>query len=62
MNDKDDNEKLADILYTEYCLAVGGKAFNGDSLPSWIEFKHDPLKIKQYNAWIAVADKAIQVF
>lgn len=37
--------------YTEYCEAVGGKAWNGDPLPTWEEFKADPAKQKQVAAW-----------
>jgi hypothetical protein len=33
--------EIASMLYTEYCIAVGGLAFNGDSLPSWEEFSND---------------------
>ncbi len=46
---------LAGILYETYCEQVGGKAFNGDLLPSWTEFLNDPAKGKQAAAWITVA-------
>ena len=57
---EDDTEKLANILYTRYCVEVGGLAFNGDPLPTWAEFGSDPKKQKQANAWRAVADAAIE--
>ena len=53
-----DAETLAGVLYTRYCEAVGGKAFNGDPLPSWAEFRADPAKQKQALAWIAAAEAA----
>lgn len=45
---------IAAQLYSVYCSAVGGKAFNGDPLPTWDEFSVDPAKRKQYDAWMAV--------
>lgn len=50
--------ELVQQLYETYCAAVGGKAFNGDPLPSWHDFKADPKKQVQVAAWRAVADKA----
>lgn len=44
-------EELTEIAYETYCKEVGGKAFNGDPLPSWKEFASDPNKTKQSNAW-----------
>lgn len=52
-------EILAGKLYGVYCVAVGGKAFNGDALPDWQTFRADQSKLKQSTAWIAVAEKAI---
>ena len=49
---------FAGELYTTYCEAVGGKAFNGDPLPSWEQFQTDPTKEKQVKAWLAVAADA----
>ena len=49
---------LAAHIYECYCHAVGGKAFNGDPLPSWPEFQNDPKKKLQSDAWIAVANAA----
>lgn len=48
--------ELAGKLYTVYCAAVGGKAFDGNPLPSWREFANDPAKVKQSDAWIKVAE------
>jgi len=53
-----DIEELAGKLYEAYCQAVGGKAFNGDPLPEWEEFRADPSKTKQSNAWVIVAHEA----
>lgn len=50
---------FAGKLYTAYCEAVGGIAFNGEPLPNWQEFNSDESKQKQANAWIAVAQVAM---
>lgn len=50
--------KLAEILYDTYCKAVGGVAFNGDPLPGWKEFRADPKKTKQADAWYLTAARA----
>lgn len=50
-----DIDAIAGRLYTVYCRAVGGIAFNGDKLPTWEEFSTDPSKEKQAKAWLAVA-------
>jgi len=55
-------EQIAGELYTAYCEAVGGVAFNGDPLPSWSTFRADPKKGKQSDAWIAAACKSVSVF
>lgn len=52
-------ESLAANLYETYCRAVGGRAYNGDLLPSWREFAADTNKIPQVEAWRQVADRAI---
>lgn len=49
---------LAGVLYERYSVAVGGKAFNGDPLPTWDVFKADPAKQLQADAWGAVASAA----
>jgi hypothetical protein len=54
-------EYIASELYRVYCEAVGGKAFNGDPLPDWETFYADETKKKQSNAWLAAADRAIQL-
>lgn len=48
-------EDIADQMYTAYCEAVGGKAWNGDTLPTWDEFSADSLKAKQIQGWLAAA-------
>lgn len=52
---EDDIGKLAGMMYETYCVAVGGKAFNGDPLPDWNTFRGDANKKKQSDAWVAVA-------
>lgn len=54
-------EQNAKALYECYCKEVGGKAFNGDPLPSWEEFGKDPTKQKQANAWREVAKLAVEL-
>lgn len=54
-------DQRAGVLYDEYCIAVGGKAFNGDPLPKWEEFGKDPNKQKQANAWRRVAAVAFHM-
>jgi chaperonin GroES len=55
----DNIEKLAANLYLAYCMAVGGKAFNGDPLPDWQTFHKDKTKTRQADAWRKVARAAI---
>ena len=43
---------LAALLYTEYCAAVGGKAYNDTDLPTWEEFYNHPDKQKQVHGWV----------
>lgn len=54
-----DREQLAGVLYETYCAAVGRFAFNGDPLPDWQSFRADAGKLRQSDAWVAVADKAV---
>lgn len=54
-----DIESRAAKLYTIYCAAVGGRAFNGDPLPAWGDFASDPCKVKQAEAWRAVAAETL---
>ena len=58
---RSESEELAEHLYQTYCHNVGGKAFNGDPLPSWKEFQADPKKRIQSEAWIATAVRAIEL-
>lgn len=51
-------ETRAADMYTTYCAAVGGKAFNGDPLPDWVTFANDPAKFKQAQAWRLIAERA----
>lgn len=55
-----DIEYLAGKLYETYCAAVGGIAFNGDPLPDWKAFRADPAKQKQSDAWVKVAESALE--
>jgi hypothetical protein len=52
-------EAIAEMLYSTYSNAVGGKAFNGDTLPDWQTFRNDPSKVKQTTGWIACAEAVI---
>jgi len=54
-------EQVAKELYDTYCAAVGGVAYNGDTLPSWEEFSTDPTKQRQSEAWLATADRAMDL-
>lgn len=56
-----DREFIAHELYTTYCAAVGGKAFNGDPLPSAAEFFADAAKTKQADAWRSAADRSVEM-
>lgn len=51
--------EFAGRLYSNYCEKVGGKAFNGDRLPTWETFRADPNKKLQSDAWVSVAWVAI---
>jgi len=53
--------EIAGQLYETYCAAVGGKAYNGDPLPSWNAFLADASKKKQSDAWIEVARAAAEL-
>jgi len=41
--------------YTAYVIAVGGKAFNGDPLPTYTEMKEDSKRSHLIAAWEAAA-------
>ncbi len=55
-----DPETLANDLYTHYCQMVGGKAWNGDPLPTWEQFYSSNEKRVQSHAWVCVAARAIE--
>lgn len=55
----DDPEDLAALMYERYCFAVGGKAFNGDPLPTWEEFRADGKKAPQSDAWVTIASMIV---
>lgn len=59
--DRNHIEEHADLLYSVYCEAVGGVAFNGDQLPSWADFAADPNKQKQSDAWRSVAKQSLNI-
>ncbi len=52
-------EELARLQYSNYISAVGGKAFNGDPLPSAEEFFTDDSKKKQADSWRSAAASGI---
>tara|TARA_R110000765_G_scaffold320270_3_gene412276 strand:+ start:518 stop:700 length:183 start_codon:yes stop_codon:yes gene_type:complete len=54
-------EYIAKELYSSYCEAVGGVAYNGDPLPTADDFFADESKTKQSNAWLVAAERAIQL-
>ena len=58
MSDITRTDHLAGQLYTAYCEAVGGKAFNGLPLPAWPDFVIDKNKSVQVEAWRVVARTA----
>ncbi len=53
--------ELAGKLYETYCKSVGGKAWNGDRLPTWEEFYSDETKRLQSDGWVDVAMEAIKL-
>lgn len=54
-----DRNNLAGFLYEVYCDAVGGKAWDGTTLPTWHEFKSNMNKQSQVKGWLAVAEASI---
>jgi hypothetical protein len=56
-----DIERTAAELYEEYCARVGGEAWDHTPLPTWEEFRADPDKRLQSNAWVAVARLAYEL-
>ena len=59
IDDAPSREALAADLYSAYCQAVGGVAFDGKPLPTAEEFFRDPTKQKQVTGWLQVADAAL---
>lgn len=56
-----DEESFAKELYTAYCAAVGGVAFNGEPLPDADTFFADTKKQRQIEGWKAVALRALAI-
>jgi hypothetical protein len=58
------DDALGKLAWDTYSKAVGGKAFNGDLLPTWEEMKKDEKKANLVAAWMktanAVADRVIK--
>ena len=61
MNDEI-RELITEVVYNDYCQAVGGIAFNGDPLPDWEEFQSDPNKVKQSSAWRQSVSKGLETY
>lgn len=49
------SEKVAHLMYDEFCAAVGGTSFDGAPLLKSAELFGDPTKEKQANAWRQIA-------
>ena len=47
------SDLLGRVAYDAYTNAVGGKAWNGDTLPTWAEMSADSKKEKLVTAWKA---------
>jgi len=54
-------EEIAKGLYETYCQAVDWVNYQGHTLPEWQDFRADPKKKKQSDAWIAVAEAALRI-
>ena len=55
-------EITAQAAWAAYCEAVGGKAFNGDSLPAWSVMVADSKKKQIVAGWRAAANAAVTAF
>lgn len=55
-------EQLAREAYDIYCAAVGGKAWNGQPLPTAAEFFEDATKTTQADGWRAVAEHFLTTY
>lgn len=49
-----DNETLTGMMFDYYREEVGGKTFDGLPLPTWKEFRENPEKKLQSDAWVAM--------
>lgn len=58
----DSLEASAQAAWTAYSSAVGGKAFNGDPLPTWEVMVADPNKKHLVAGWRAAANAAVSTF
>lgn len=59
IDDAPSPQELAAGLYSVYCQAVGGKAYDGKPLPTAEEFFNDPTKQTQAQAWVKVANAVL---
>jgi hypothetical protein len=48
-------EKQAGAAYDRYRVAVGGKTWDGKTMPTWAEFGSDPAKQVQADGWRVAA-------
>jgi hypothetical protein len=55
-------EASARAAWTVYRQTVGGKAFNGDPLPTWEAMVADPMKATIIAGWRAAAKVAIAIY
>lgn len=51
----DTDHTLGQAAWDAYSQSVGGKAYNGDPLPSWGVMREDPRKQHLVKAWVAAA-------
>lgn len=50
-----DLEVLAGMFYSHWWREVGGTTSGGEDVQSWENFRADPKKKRQSNAWVEVA-------
>lgn len=48
-------EKLAELLYSEYCAVTGMTGIDGTALMSWIQFSSQPEHVKSATGWRTIA-------
>lgn len=53
------DDKLGQTAWDTYNLNVGGKAVNGDPLPTWEQLKADPKRTHIVTGWISAAQAAV---